>query len=233
MKILGLIPARGGSKGIPNKNRKVLNGKPLLQYTIEAALGSKLLNRVVFSTEDETLIKLAKEIGVEVPFVRPSSLSKDNSGTLEVVQHTLKILAERGEIYDAVCLLQVTNPFRTSEFIDEAIRKFETANSDSLLSVLKVPHTYNPHWVFKVSETGHIKLAIGDDKIMKRRQDLPVAYHRDGAIYLTKVETVMNKNSLYGETISYIESNHEYNINIDTNEDWLKAELLIKTFSKK
>ena len=121
MKILGLIPARGGSKGIPNKNRKVLNGKPLLQYTIEATLNSKFLDRVVFSSEDDTLIKLAKSMGVDVPFVRPSNLSKDNSGTLEVVQHALKQLEEKGETFDAVCLLQVTNPFRTSKFIDKAI----------------------------------------------------------------------------------------------------------------
>jgi len=223
MKILGLIPARGGSKGIPNKNRKVLNGKPLLQYTIEAALGSKLLDRVVFSSEDETLIELAKSMGAEVPFVRPSNLSEDNSGTLEVVQHALNILAEEGETYDAICLLQVTNPFRTSKFIDEAIQKFKTSKADTLLSVLKVPHEYNPHWTFKISETGHIKLATGENQIIKRRQDLPEAYHRDGSIYLVKTDTLLNQNTLYGKTISYIESNPNRHINIDTAEDWEKA----------
>ncbi|WP_417558931.1 cytidylyltransferase domain-containing protein [Mesoflavibacter zeaxanthinifaciens] len=223
MKILGLIPARGGSKGIPNKNRKVLNGKPLLQYTIEAALGSKLLNKVVFSSEDETLIKLAKSLGAEVPFVRPSNLSNDNSGTLEVVQHAIKKLKENGNDFDAVCLLQVTNPFRTSELIDKAIKKFEISGTDTLLSVLKVPHEYNPHWTFKVSESGYLKLATGENRIIKRRQDLPDAYHRDGAIYLVKTDIVLNQNTLYGKTISYIESNSKLHINIDTAKDWEKA----------
>ncbi|WP_341214778.1 acylneuraminate cytidylyltransferase family protein [uncultured Wocania sp.] len=232
MKILGLIPARGGSKGIPNKNRKVLNGKPLLQYTIEAALCSKLLSRVVFSSEDETLIKLAKSMKVDVPFVRPSKFSKDNSGTLEVVQHAIKKLADEGETYDAVCLLQVTNPFRTSEFIDEAIKKFKTSGADTLLSVLKVPHEYNPHWTFKVSKSGHIKLATGENQIIKRRQDLPDAYHRDGAIYLIKTDTILKQNTLYGKTISYIESNPNRYINIDTAKDWDKAEEMVKNFSQ-
>ncbi|WP_418603366.1 cytidylyltransferase domain-containing protein [Hwangdonia sp.] len=231
MKILGLIPARGGSKGIPNKNRKVLNGKPLLQYTIEAALGSKLLNRVVFSSEDETLIKLAKSLGVEVPFVRPSNLSNDNSGTLEVVQHAIKNLKENGDGFDAVCLLQVTNPFRTSEFIDEAIKKFKTSGADTLLSVLKVPHEYNPHWTFKVSESGHLKLATGEKQIIKRRQDLPDVYHRDGAIYLIKSDTILNQNTIYGKTISYIESNPKRHINIDTAKDWEKAVELSKNLN--
>lgn len=229
MKILGLIPARGGSKGIPNKNRKILNGKPLLQYTIEAALGSNLLNRVVFSSEDKTLIKLAKSMGVDVPFVRPLNLAQDDSGTLEVVKHALHALAQNGENYDAVCLLQVTSPFRSSEFIDDAIKKFNNSKADTLLSVLKVPHEYNPHWVYKVSESGFIKLATNDKEIIKRRQDLPIAYHRDGAIYLVKTEVVLNENSLYGNTIDYIESNPEYHVNIDTEEDWKKA---IKTAQK-
>ena len=232
MKILGLIPARGGSKGIPNKNRKVLYGKPLLQYTIEAALGSKLLNRIVFSSEDKILIDLAKSMGADVPFVRPSNLSKDNSGTLEVVQHALKKLSEQGETYDAICLLQVTNPFRTSKFIDEAINKFKTSNADTLLSVLKVPHEYNPHWVFKVSETGHIKLATGEKQIITRRQDLPEAYHRDGAIYLVKTDTVLNDNTLYGKSISHIESNSERHINIDTAKDWEKAVEMAKKLNQ-
>lgn len=230
MKILGLIPARGGSKGIPNKNRKALNGKPLLQYTIEAALNSKLLNRVVFSSEDETLIRLAKSMGAEVPFVRPSNLAEDHSGTLEVVQHALNTLSEKGDVYDAVCLLQVTNPFRTPEFIDTAIEKFKDLNTDTLLSVLKVPHEYNPHWTFKVSEAGHIKLATGEKEIIKRRQELPIAYHRDGSIYLVKTHTVLSKNSLYGDTIGYIESNPRRHINIDTQEDWEKAEEMMQKF---
>lgn len=227
MKILGLIPARGGSKGIPNKNRKELGGKPLLQYTIEAALGSKLLTDIAFSSEDETLIQLAKNLGVEVPFKRPAHLASDAAGSLEVVQHALAILATKQKHYDAVCLLQVTTPFRSSEEIDAAITKFWTADSDSLISVQKVPHQYNPHWVFEVAND-NLQIATGEDHIIKRRQDLPNAYIRDGAIYITKSDVLMEKHSFFGSSISHIELDPERYVNIDTPEDWQKAEEIYK-----
>lgn len=232
MKILGLIPARGGSKGIPNKNRKELGGKPLLQYTIEVALASKELDRVIFSSEDSQLIGLAKQLGVEVPFVRPAALASDTSGSLEVVQHALQFLSTKGENYDAVCLLQVTSPFREAGFIDAAIAKFTQAGTDSLVSVQKVPHEYNPHWVFKENDNGHLNIATGENEIIKRRQDLPKAFIRDGSIYITRTQTLLEDNSFYGNSISYIESNPEYHVNIDTPSDWEKAEKVLRKFSK-
>jgi len=224
MKVLGVIPARGGSKGIPNKNRKELAGKPLMQYTIEAALKSKLLDDVIFSSEDETLIELAKTMGVHVPFIRPSELATDTIGTIDVVEHSLKELSKTDKNYDAVCLLQVTNPFRTSVFIDEAILKFINSKKDSLISVLKVPHQYNPHWTFEVRENGNLKIATGEKQIIKRRQELPTAYYRDGSIYIVKTSVVLNQRSLYGDTIAFIEANPETHVNIDTMEDWNRAE---------
>ncbi len=227
MRVLGLIPARGGSKGIPDKNRKLLNGKPLLQYTIEAALGSKLLDVVVFSSEDEILMRLASEIGAEVPFKRPLDLATDTASSLGVVKHALQALSEKGQDYDAVCLLQLTNPFRQAAFIDAAIEKFKEVGTDSLVSVLKVPHEYNPHWVFEASEAKTLKIATGESQIIKRRQDLPDAFVRDGAIYLTKVNVLFEQNSLYGSTISYIESDANRHVNIDTPKDWKLAEELV------
>ena len=232
MKILGLIPARGGSKGIPLKNQKELLGKPLLQYTIEAALGSKLLDGVVFSSEDATLIDLAKKMGAEVSFVRPAYLATDTASSIAVVEHTFKALADMGRNYDAVCLLQVTNPFRTSQFIDQAILKFKEAGTDSLVSVLRVPHEFNPHWVYEVSEKNTLKLATGEDEIIKRRQDLPAAYYRDGSIYITKSEVITSQQSLYGKEIAFIESDPERHVNIDTMQDWEKAVQLAEKFDK-
>ncbi|MAN60025.1 MAG: acylneuraminate cytidylyltransferase [Flavobacteriaceae bacterium] len=228
MRILGLIPARGGSKGIPNKNRKKLNGKPLLLYTIQAALNAKLLDRVVFSSEDETLRTLAKEAGAAVPFVRPERFAQDDSGSLEVVQHALTALSDQGDSFDAVCLLQVTTPFRTSEDIDQAIETFKSGNTDSLLSVIEVPHEYNPHWVFEVAHDGILQLATGEKKPIKRRQELPPAFIRDGSIYLTKTEVLLKGNSLYGDRIGYVQSNPARHVNIDTMEDWRRAEQLAK-----
>ncbi|NND61923.1 MAG: acylneuraminate cytidylyltransferase family protein [Flavobacteriaceae bacterium] len=227
MKVLGLIPARGGSKGIPNKNRKKLGGKPLLQYTIEAALGATLLDSVVFTSEDNTLMEMARKLGATVPFKRPDALASDTAGSLEVVQHALVALSERGHTYDAVCLLQVTSPFRTSEDIDLAISKFMDAGCDSLISVQKVPHNYNPHWVFELSE-GTLKIATGEDKIIKRRQELPDTFIRDGSIYITRSELLLKgEGSFYGKTISYIELDPTRHINIDLPEDWLRAEKLL------
>ena len=227
MRILGLIPARGGSKGIPDKNKKLLNGKPLLQYTIETALEAKLLDAVVFSSEDETLIRLASEIGAEVPFTRPDDLATDSASSLDVVKHALKVLSQEGREYDGVCLLQVTNPLRQAAFIDSAIEKFKILGTDSLVSVLKVPHEYNPHWVFEASEEKTLKIATGESEIIKRRQDLPDAFIRDGAIYLIKTEVILEQNSLYGNSISYIESDANRHVNIDTPKDWDLAEELV------
>jgi CMP-N-acetylneuraminic acid synthetase len=227
MRILGLIPARGGSKGIPFKNRKELGGKPLLQYTVEATLDSKLLDRVIFSSEDGSLIDLARSLGVEVPFVRPAHLSTDTSGSIEVVQHAINALAHNGDTYDAVCLLQVTTPFRTANDIDTAIEKFIAEGNDSLISVQKVPHEYNPHWVFTISEKGNLQIVTGEKVIIKRRQELPEAFVRDGAIYIVKTKILLEQDSLYGKSIGYIESDASRHVNIDTLEDWVYAEELV------
>ncbi len=228
MKVLGLIPVRGGSKGIPNKNRKLLDGKPLMQYTIENALSSTLLDKVVVSSEDDILIDIANKLGVDVPFKRPKNLSLDSSPTIEVVKHALNYFIEKGETYDAVCLLQVTVPFRPNDQIDSAIDKFIKSNADSLISVRKVPHQYNAHWVFEPNHNGDLKIATGEKSIITRRQDLPVNYYRDGSIYITKSEVILNKDSLYGDQISYIESTHKDFVNIDTIEDWEKAETIVR-----
>jgi N-acylneuraminate cytidylyltransferase len=228
MRVLGIIPARGGSKGIPHKNRRELSGKPLLYYTIEAALQAKKLDRVIFSSDDERLISLARRAGVEVPFVRPSHLAQVDSGSLAVVQHAVQYLEEQGHQYDAVCLLQVTNPFRTATDIDSAISKFQDEHTDSLISVVPVPHEFNPHWVFEPTIRGTLKLATGDKEIIQRRQELPKAYIRDGAIYLTKTEVLFQKNSFYGSTIGYVISDAERHVNIDTEADWQRAEMLAK-----
>jgi CMP-N-acetylneuraminic acid synthetase len=228
MRVLGLIPARGGSKGIPGKNKKLLGGKPLLQYTIEAGQKATQLDALIFSSEDEELISLARDLGVSVPFTRPQALAEDQSGSLGVVQHALQYMQTQGEKYDAVCLLQVTNPFRSAQMIDEAITAFAKADTDSLVSVLKVPHEFNPHWVFEASKNGVLKIATGEKEIIKRRQDLPDAYIRDGAIYITKSDVLLQQESLYGTSISYIESDPTWHVNIDTMKDWNKAEELVK-----
>jgi len=226
--ILAIIPARGGSKGIPGKNIKLLGGKPLLEYTVDAARESSLLTRVILSSDDEAIIKWAKSIGLEVPFVRPAHLATDRSGSLEVVQQALTFLEENGNRFDAVCLLQPTTPFREKGSIDAAIQKFLDGGYDSLVSVREVPAEFNPHWVFEADESGCLHIATGDKQLIKRRQELPKAYFRDGSIYITKTEVILKQESLYGDRIGYITSEEKWYVNLDTREDWELAEQLVK-----
>ncbi len=224
MKILALIPARGGSKGVPGKNIKLLAGRPLIEYTIAAAGKSRLLNDIVVSTDSPDIARIAEKAGAEVPFMRPAHLALDNTPTVEVAAHAIDLLHEAGRDYDAVCLLQPTCPFRVNGFIDQAIDRFMEYGSDSLISVLLLPEQYNPHWVFERYGENFLKLATGESDIISRRQDLPPAFYRDGSVYLTLTEVITGRGSLYGDSIGYIVSDKKYHVNIDTPEDWLLAE---------
>lgn len=230
MRILGLIPVRSGSKGVPGKNVKLLNGKPLLEYTTSVALQSKQLANVVVSTNDRDIADIASNCGAEVPFLRPTELAQDDTPTIDVVHHALEWFAKRDLHYDAVCLLQVTTPFRTAAFLDEAIVKFSDGIHDSLISVREVPHEFNPHWTFEKNESGSLSISTGETTIIPRRQQLPTAFHRDGSIYITKTKIILEKNSLLGSNITYIESSLPY-VNIDTAADWEKAEALARNWS--
>jgi len=227
MRILGIIPARGGSKGVPNKNIKLLGRKPLIAYTIESAKNAKGLTQVILSSDCDEIIKTARDYGLEVPIKRPENLATDESPTILTVIHALEYFKEKGIEFDAVCLLQVTNPFRTSEFIDKAIEKFKNSKADALISVLEVPHEYNPHWIFEKNTKGNLEISTGETELISRRQDLPVAYYRDGSIYMTKTEVILNQQSLFGKSIAYIEADKTTHVNIDTMKDWEKAEKML------
>jgi len=227
MKILAIIPARGGSKGVPGKNTKLLNGKPLIAYTSEIALQSKHLKEIIVSTEDAQIMEVAQNLGLQVPFIRPKALAQDNTPTIDVIIHALQWYEKQNIFFDAVCLLQVTSPFRTVAFVDEAIEKFIASSCDSLVSVQKVPQEYNPHWTFEVNAKGNLKIATGEAEIIPRRQELPMSYHRDGSIYITKTGVLLQQHSLYGKSTAFIESPTESYVNIDTMEDWKKAEQMI------
>ncbi|NNE32705.1 MAG: acylneuraminate cytidylyltransferase family protein [Winogradskyella sp.] len=229
MRVLGIIPARGGSKTVPKKNIKELGGKPLLQYTVEAANDSKLISRLILSSDSDEIISVAEQLKLEVPFKRPIELAQDDSTTISVVLHALSFFEAQNIFFDAVCLLQVTSPFKTGEFIDAAIKKFINQGCDSLISVQRIPDKYNPHWTFKKDNFGNLKLSTNDEQIIPRRQDLPNAYHRDGLIYITKAEVILKQNSLYGKIIGFIESPLKESINIDTLNDWEKAESFLKS----
>ena len=227
MKILGLVPARGGSKGIPGKNAKLLSGKPLIQYTLEAAQAAHSLTDLIVSTDSDELMQLSKILGVEVPFKRPDELASDTASSLAVVQHTVAYLQAAGREFDAVCLLQPTTPFRTASDIDGAVARFIQGGYDSLLSVREVPHQFHPDWVYLSSNDETLSLATGTSTPKPQRQLLKKAYYRDGAIYITRISTLQN-NSLYGDRIGYVVNESQRYVNIDDWDDWQKAERILK-----
>ncbi|MFK7806511.1 MAG: acylneuraminate cytidylyltransferase family protein [Saprospiraceae bacterium] len=229
MKILALIPARGGSKGVPLKNRKLLGGQPLIAYSINAALACEGIERVTVSTDDEDIASISKSAGAKVPFLRPAELATDKSPSIDTVIHALQFYKAKNINFEAICLLQPTCPFRTADDIAKAIKIFKNSEADCLISVRAVPHQFNPHWTFEEKENSpYLKIATGEKNIISRRQDLPKVYYRDGSIYLTKTEIVLEQRSLYGEKISWFESENKYHVNIDTLEDWAEAEEMIK-----
>ncbi len=224
MKVLGLIPARGGSKGVPRKNIKLLAGKPLIQYTIEAALEARLLSKVIISTDDAEIAEVAVKLGVEVPFLRPKELAEDKTPTLPAIVHALNFMEGLGEEYDAVCLLQPTSPVRQKGDIDNCILIMQEKNADSVISMAEVPTEYNPHWVYFPDKEGYYRLSTGEENPIPRRQELPPAYHREGSIYLSKTDIILNHNSLFGKKVVGYTIKNRPVINIDTLEDWAEAE---------
>lgn len=227
MRVLGVITARGGSKGVPKKNIRPLGGKPLLLWTAEAALKAHRLSRVIISTDDDEIADVAQRAGIEVPFRRPPELATDTAPTLPVLQHAVAWLEERGDVYDAICLLQPTNPLRTSDTIDRCIDMLEQASADSVVTVLPVPAEHNPHWVYFAKPDGQLYLATGESAPIPRRQELPAAYHREGSVYVVRRDVLVQRGSLYGDRVMGYMVSAESSVNIDDVADWERAEKLI------
>jgi len=229
--IIAIIPARGGSKGIPRKNIKLLNYQPLISYTIAAAKQSKHIERVIVSTEDQEIKEVAQKYGAET-INRPKELAQDHTPTLPVLQHVVQTLQDNDNKVKLVVLLQSTAQFQKSKEIDEAIETVLEGTWDSLISLSPTPKHFNPTWQKILNEEGQVlntsdNTPIDDDKKSTRRQDLKQTYWKNGQIYIMTPETLMKKNSLFGDRCaSYIIDRAI--VNIDTEADWKKAERLEK-----
>lgn len=234
MKILGIIPARGGSKGIPRKNIKDLGGRPLIAWTIEAAKASGVFDRLILTTDDDEIASVGRKHGVEVPFMRPKELAGDTTPTLPVLQHAVQWWKDHeGYEPDAVMLLQPTAPFRQPFHIREAAEIFETSAADSVVSVVEIPGHYSPYWAVVVADDGWAQLFSGDPihKRIPRRQSFPKkTYAHNGAIYLFKTHLLFDsvKPSLYGERVKLYPMEEKWSVNIDSPEDWELAEIALK-----
>jgi len=202
MNILAIVPAREGSKGIPKKNIYPLYNTPLIYYTIKAIQRSKLITRAILSSDSSEVIKVAKDYGLEVPFVRPSKLAQDDTPALPVVKHAVKWLEET-ENYkvDYIILLQPTSPLRTENHIDEALSILINSDADSLVSIVEVPHNFNPYSIMKL-QGKYLSPYLLFDENKNLRQFKPVFYARNGAaIYAFTYHCLMNKHSIYGDKI--------------------------------
>lgn len=228
MKPLVLIPARSGSKGVPLKNIKELNGKPLIYYTIEAAKMVFQNQEILVSTDGEDIKKVVEKLGLEVPFLRPAHLAQDNSGTYEVLLHAIEWAESNGYQPDCLILLQATSPFRTSKQIEEAIALFDSS-IDMVVSVKETKS--NPYFVLmEEDEQGFLKKSkIGN---FGRRQDAPNVYELNGAIYVLNVQSLKNGPiSSFQKVRKYVMdewSSHD----IDTELDWLIAETMVEKMNR-
>ncbi len=226
-KILGVITARGGSKGIPRKNIKELNGKPLIAHTIESAKDSSYLTRCIVSTDDEEIAEISKQYDADVPFIRPIELAQDKSTSMEVVQHALKWLKENnGEEYDYLMILQPTSPMRTSEDIDESIKIAVDTDVDSVMS-MKELEDFSPKKMKKIQNGIILPYFEEEGKESSRRRDLEKMYKRNCAIYLTKTEYI-KQGDLFGKISRAYIMPEERSTDINQLIDFKFAEFFLK-----
>ena len=226
-RVLGVIPARGGSKTIPKKNIKSLQGRPLIAYTIIPARESKLLTRVIVSSDDEEIIEISKRYGAEVPFVRPKELATDLSLATDVVKHAvLEVEKQEDKKYDFVVMLQPTTPLRTTKDIDKAIGKLIETGADSVISVVKVGPMH-PARMKKIVHDRLIDYAEEEVENMPKELLFPV-YIRNGAIYAVKRDMLINMRSFKGDVCRPYVMHEERSINIDSRMDFLLAEAVMR-----
>ena len=225
MRVLGIIPARGGSKGLPGKNIKLLNGIPLIAYTIKEALNSNLEECIV-STDSDEIAQIARNFGGKVPFLRPAEFATDQASSVDVVLHALDFMREHeGKEYDAIMLLQPTTPFRDSEDINEAINILLNSDADSVISVTNVGGSHPARMKF-IADGNLIDPPFVEAFEGQNRQELPPMYIRNGGIYLTRIDTI-KKGSFKGNISKALVMPEKKSVNIDNIDDFEFAEWLM------
>lgn len=225
MNLLFLIPARGGSKGIPHKNIKMLNGKPLIDYSIDIARKFTTDSNICVSSDDDEIIYTAKQYGLNIPFRRPEELATDKAGSNEVILHALKYYEQQGIRYDAVVLLQPTSPFRRPEDVEHCLEKY---NMQLDMSVTVKEASTNPYYnCFEEDASGLLKKTL-PTFLSVRRQDAPKVYEYNGAVYVINVQSIKRKAMNKFTRITYYLMDDIHSLDLDTPIDWKMAEMYIK-----
>jgi CMP-N-acetylneuraminic acid synthetase len=224
--VLGIVPARGGSKGVPDKNLRPLAGRTLLDYVGAAARESRAIDRLVLSTDSEAIAAAGRAAGLEVPFLRPQSLAQDDTPMLPVITHALDALKQSGWVPEYVALLQPTSPLRRPRHVEEAVRRLRESGADSVVTVVELPRHLSPDYVMKIEE-GVLRPFLPDGARVTRRQDARPAYSREGTVYAFRRDTLDRFGDIYGERcVPLLIEPHE-SLSIDTADDWARAEAIL------
>ena len=225
---VAIIPARGGSKRIPKKNIKLFHGKPLIAYSIEVAIKSKLFSKVIVSTDDEEIAKIARSYGADVPFIRPKELSDDFTGTGAVISHAMAYLKEQGENYDFACTIYATAPFLHEKYLIEGFEKLKSSNAKIAFSCTSMPFPIQR--TFKITDNERCEM-FWPENFMTRSQDLEEAYQDAGQFYWTNLNIDSNEIIFGKDSIPIILPRHLVQ-DIDTLEDWTRAEFMYEALKK-
>lgn len=223
--ILGVVPARSGSRGVPGKNIRLLCGKPLIAYTLEEALNSRYVSRLIVSTDSQEIADIARSYHAEVPFLRPVELARDDTPMLPVLQHAVAFLEEQGYHPDIVVLLQVTSPLRKAEHIDQAIARLIETRADCVVSLCAAEHP--PQWLYTL-QADRLKPVLEDGGKVLLRQSADPVYRLNGAVYAMRRDTVMLKNQIIAGDTRGILMPAEASVDIDTELDFKLAEMLLQ-----
>jgi CMP-N,N'-diacetyllegionaminic acid synthase len=222
-RVLGLVPARGGSKGVPGKNVRMLAGRPLIDYAARAARESSVLDRIILSTDSNEIAEAGRRSGLEVPFMRPALLAEDDTPMLAVVQHAIDTLSASGWTPDLIVLLQPTSPLRRPSHVRDAVTMLRETKADSVVSVVELPRHLSPDYVMRIDE-GVLRPFLPDGARLTRRQDARPAYSRDGTVYACWRATLDRWGTIYGERCQPLIVNAADSLSIDTPDDWAEAE---------
>jgi CMP-N-acetylneuraminic acid synthetase len=224
MVVLGLIPARAGSKGIPGKNERLLAGRTLVERAADAARRSETIDRIVLTTDSDEIVEIGRKLGLDIVF-RPTELAQDNSPMFPVIEHALDAVEVDGWSCDAVALLQPTQPLRRPEHIRDAARILTETGASSVVSVVEIPLHFAPQYAMRLVED-KLESYLAEGAAVTRRQQVEPAYSRDGTIYLSRRETIRG-GDLYGAECRPLLVPASESVNLDTAEDWKRAEMLL------
>ncbi|MDH4318618.1 MAG: acylneuraminate cytidylyltransferase family protein [Desulfobulbaceae bacterium] len=225
-RVLGLIPARGGSKGLARKNIRNLHGKPLIGWTIEAARESACFDTIMVSTDSREIADIAEEYGVQVPCLRHAKLSGDSTPIMDVIMNTLDWYGARSKTFDIIVLLQPTSPLRNGDDIKRGLSLYSERNAKAVVSVCRAEH--HPYWMNTLPHDGSMRDFLPQKALNTPRQQLPVFYRLNGALYIADIITLRNTNNFFGpDTYAYI-MEAEHSVDIDELFDFQLAELLMQ-----